>query len=57
MLILEEKLREYLRETWESEKIGDYRKEWIYGAVMGAYAMGVIDRDTRQELLKEYMEK
>lgn len=48
MLILEEKLRE----TWESEKIGDYRKEWIYGAVMG-----VIDRDTRQELLKEYMDK
>ena len=52
---MEEKLREYLKETWENEKVGDYRKEWIFGAVMAAYAMGVIDRERRQELLEEYV--
>lgn len=48
---MEERLLEWLEELRSK---GDVGREWMFGAIMGAYVMGVITRERRIELVDEY---
>lgn len=49
---MEERLREYLEEL--RGRKDEVSLEWMFGAIMGAYVMEVITRETRNELMREY---
>ena len=51
---MESKLIDYLEELREKGEIDVERREWSFGAIMGAYVMGVITRERRVELVEEY---
>ena len=49
---MESRLLEYLDEL--KRRNDDVSLEWSFGAIMGAYVMGVITRETRNEMMREY---
>ena len=51
---MENKLLEYLDELRDRDDLGKLAVEWGFGAIMGAFAMGVITRKRRNELMSEY---
>jgi hypothetical protein len=48
---MEERLLEWLEELRGRD---DVSREWSFGAIMGAYMMGVITRERRTELVNKY---
>lgn len=50
---MESKLLEWLEEL-RKDGDGVLGVEWSFGAIMGAYVMGVITRERRVELVDEY---
>ena len=51
---MKEKLLEYLEELREKEELAEVVREWMFGAIMAAFVMGVVTRDERMELINKY---